>query len=313
MKLVCGLLCAFCISLAWRGYAAEPGQLPILAPGVLTVVPAEPQEGETATPPLDLDSIASQTFAWDPNFDATSETLLGLSRDVILRRFVWQLEFAYKPLRMIQVPVAGATGQNSTHAVWYLVYRVSNPGRHLAPIPEKDEYGHDAYELKLANAPLRFFPTFRLRDQERGVEWMDRILPEAVARIHAIEIRDPRVPLYDSVQISQRTLEVNSQAMDRGLWGVATWQGVDSRSDFLSVFVQGLSNAYRWEPTGEKGPRNLTFKTLQLNFWRPGDPVDEHVGEFRNGLPSFTEDQLAKVLRLYQLHDPADFLWIYRK
>ena len=270
--------------------AAEPGQFPNIAPGVLTTVPPLVEERDTASPPVTLAEIESAAPRWEPHESATTETLQQMARNVVMRRPVWQLEFAYKPLRMITIPSGGNARQ-----VWYLVYRVRNTGGHAAPVPEKDEYGHDRYELRRANIKLRLFPTMRLRDHETGRELLDQVIPDATPTIHASEIRDPAIPLYDSVQITRVPLELSSDAVDRGVWGVATWEGVDRRADFLSVYVQGLTNAFRWDPTAE-GQRQLTYKTVQLNFWRPGDDVDEHVGEFHNGLPGFSGPALKRAL-----------------
>ena len=83
------------------------------------------------------------------------------------------------------------------------------------------------------------------------------------------------------------------------LWGVATWEGIDPRIDRFSVYVNGLTNAYRWEdapgayepgdPIG-KG-RTWVRKTLKLNFWRPGDEYYEHEKEFRYGIPGEVDHQ----------------------
>ena len=35
------------------------------------------------------------------------------------------------------------------------------------------------------------------------------------------------------------------------MWGVATWEYVDPRMDFFSIYVKGLTNAYRFaDPPG---------------------------------------------------------------
>src|SRR5205085_7594876 len=65
------------------------------------------------------------------------------------------------------------------------------------------------------------------------------------------------------------------------------------RVDFFSVYVQGLTNAYRWvdPPEGfKKGDspgtgRVLLQKTLMLNFWRPGDEYVEDQRIIRYGIP----------------------------
>ena len=85
--------------------------------------------------------------------------------------------------------------------------------------------------------------------------------------------------------------------------------------------MQGVSNAYRWEdPKGahtEGDPpgtgRQYEFKTLKINFWRPGDTVDEHVREFRLGLP-LTQDQseLKRLMGIYRVQSPEKYGWTYQ-
>jgi hypothetical protein len=92
-------------------------------------------------------------------------------------------------------------------------------------------------------------------------------------------------------------------AVGETLWGVATWEDIDPRILRLSVYVSGLTNAYRWKDTpGEykagdpigKG-RQLFKKTLKLNFWRPGDEYFEHEEAIRYGIPGH-----------------PDYEWVYR-
>ena len=78
---------------------------------------------------------------------------------------------------------------------------------------------------------------------------------------------------------------------------------VDLRIDFFSVFVHGLTNAYRWEdPAAGVKPgdkigkgRKFKYKELQLNFWRPGDEFHANDQDFYYGIPG-----------------QVDFRWIYR-
>ena len=99
---------------------------------------------------------------------------------------------------------------------------------------------------------------------------------------------------------------------------------VDPRSDFFSIYVRGLTNAYRWQdpPNGFKAGdppgtgRRFLYKTLQLNFWRPGDSLDHNEDEIRFGVPNqnqlpsgITEDQ---VLKAYGLKERVDYQWVYR-
>jgi len=92
-------------------------------------------------------------------------------------------------------------------------------------------------------------------------------------------------------------------AVGETLWGVATWEAIDPRIDWIQIFVQGLTNAYRWkdEPGAyQKGAplgtgRQLAKKTLRLTFWRPGDEFFINDREIRYGLPG-----------------QVDYEWVYR-
>ena len=152
--------------------------------------------------------------------------------------------------------------------------------------------------------------------------YLDQVLPEAVERIRMRE--DPRRPLRNSVTIGDASIPVSTEYEDRSVWGVATWVGVDPRTDFFSVYVQGLTNAYRWQdpeaafragdPPGTG--RRLSQKTLQLNFWRPGDAIDPEESEIRFGMPNQTQVPPGKtvdpLLQLYRVQERVDYQWVYR-
>ncbi|REK07427.1 MAG: hypothetical protein DWQ37_21050, partial [Planctomycetota bacterium] len=81
------------------------------------------------------------------------------------------------------------------------------------------------------------------------------------------------------------------------------WEDIDPRGDYFSVYVEGLTNAYRWtDPEGAFKPgdppttgREFEQKNLMLNFWRPGDKFREDEQMIRYGIP-------GKV----------DYSWVYR-
>ncbi len=62
---------------------------------------------------------------WQPNFEAKSRTVFERSRVVVLRRQVWNLEFAFKPVRTIIVDVPQPTDEDAEEA--HLVHGVSSP------------------------------------------------------------------------------------------------------------------------------------------------------------------------------------------
>ena len=112
----------------------------------------------------------------------------------------------------------------------------------------------------------------------------------------------PRGELLNSVEMAKQDLHVEAGRTQRGVWGVAMWEDVDPQIDFFSVYVGGLTNAYQWtDPPGAfklgdrpgKG-RKFTRKTLQLNFWRPGDDI----GPERAGNPLRRRPRAGRPLRL---------------
>ena len=71
-----------------------------LAPGVLTVIEPDIQHEETFSGPLELVEIVQglPTMDWQPNYDAKSRTAFERAKLVTLRRQIWNLEFAFKPI-----------------------------------------------------------------------------------------------------------------------------------------------------------------------------------------------------------------------
>jgi hypothetical protein len=85
--------------------------------------------------------------------------------------------------------------------------------------------------------------------------------------------------------------------------------------------VSGLTNAFQTQDlaAGFKAGdppltgRTFVYKTLQLNFWRPGDSVFQHEGEIRFGVPIEADlARQAEILGTYGLESRLDHLWIYR-
>lgn len=293
-----------------------------LAPGVITVIPPQVEEEETFSGPRPMVELlrSATDLEWTPKTLATSETLHAMAQDVIMRRTVWGLEFGFKPLRMIQADVRMPDGSISNQPVHYLVYYVKNNGGQLTPT-RNEQTG--TYTIEKTDGSLRFFPTFRLESHDTDADPnLDQVFPEVIERIRRRE--DPRRKFYDSVNISSVSIPVSSELEDHSVWGVATWVGVDPRSDFFSVFIQGLTNAYRWEDTEDgyqagQPPmtgREFTYKTLQLNFWRPGDSVENREDEINYGIPNANQLPASKrredILKRYGVQDRVDYLWVYR-
>ena len=289
-----------------------------LAPGVLRVIPPEPNEEETFRGPITLDPLTHLT--WTPNEAAETRTLAQKASSVILRHNVWNLEFSFKPLRMVHVDVPQPSGRMQRKLVWYMVYRVRNLGEHLTPVPIEDEYQNTTYGTRRADevlnvgaaqpeAAVRFFPHFVLETRREQKAYLDRIIPVAMPVIEAREMNGGQ--LYNSVQISQVPIPVGREESD-GLWGVAMWKDVDPRVDFFSILVQGLTNAYRTATTSD-GATVHRLKTLQMNFWRPGDTHNEHEKQIRYGIPAVAnQEEQQHILSQYGVTQRLDHLWVYR-
>ncbi|MCI0357466.1 MAG: hypothetical protein L0211_03150 [Planctomycetaceae bacterium] len=324
--------------------AAQPAAAPLIefAPGVLTTIEPAPQNEEMFSGPRPLVEvpIAIEGLEYDPKLNPKAATVFERSKSITLRRTIWNLELSFKPLRMIYVDIPQPSGKMQRKLVWYMVYRVRNMGNHIKPKPivetvertsaSEPNLVHTTYEAEKTNevelfgqltSSLRFFPHFVLASSEYDKEYLDRVIPAALEPIRQREFPGREVDLRNSLTISGVALPVSDPAsnVDHSAWGVVTWVDVDPRIDYYKVFVQGLTNAYQFED-GEfkKGDapgsgRKFTKKTLQLNFWRPGDTVDPHEEEIRYGcrIDADPAEQQA-IFAEYGVDKPIDHLWVYR-
>lgn len=291
----------------------KPGQW---AMGVLTVIPSDPQLGETSSPPRPLVELVSgrADLAWTqpPNYTPISETLHELSKTAILRREIWNLEFAFKPVRMIDVDVPTAAGPQQ-RKIWYMVYRVQYRGADLQTRDEGVQFAATSIAAidRVDYDSRRFFPQFLLEAREVRKAYADQILPSAKAAILAREF--PAGPsgrvtlaedkLFNTVEMARQNIPRTNGGEDGSVWGYVTWEGIDPRVNFFSVYVRGLTNAYEFEdPPGAYQPgdppgkgRKIQLKTLRLNFWRPSDTFAADEREIRFGVPIETDDRDARI------------------
>jgi hypothetical protein len=293
-----------------------------LATGVETTIPILRDTEETVSRHDIVDLLSGiPDLAWTPNYLAETQTLAAMAKEVPFRRSIWNLEFTFKPLRMIEVDVPQASGKMERKLIWYMVYRVKNNGAQLRPKQrEADEIVALGPEIGAAQATipkgtfaveltdkvvlpidptatereaLKFFPLFVLEAHKLATPkaYVDHIIPVAVPEIQRRE--DPKRKLLNTVQMAKTMIPLSTDRIDRSVWGVVTWEDIDPRTDFFSVYVQGLSNAYKWEddpaaiqPDSPPATgRKFVQRTLKLNFWRPGDEFEENEREIRYGAP----------------------------
>ncbi|MEN1678142.1 MAG: hypothetical protein AAGJ46_01005 [Planctomycetota bacterium] len=292
--------------------AAKPR---VFAPGVLEVIPPDLNPEETTSVHDIIELRANRQLNWQPKLIAPSRRLYSKAEGVRFRREIHQLEFAFKPFRMIYVDLPSPQGVMERRLVWYMVYRVVNRGSAIAPV-EQD--GGMYVTQETAGKPVKFSPHFVLEGQDVDAAgeklyraYLDRVIPAAVEPIRRRET--PGRKLLTSVQMAEQTIPVSTGENEQPIWGVATWVDIDPEMDFFSVFVRGLTNAYRWEdPPGayQAGQppgtgRRFVRKTLQLNFWRPGDGLLAHESEVRFGPAPGKE-------ALYGVDEGVAYRWLYR-
>lgn len=295
---------------------------------VRVIAPAA-ERNETFSGPFPLTEVVQgiPDLEWTPNYLAKTETLLAMARGVTLRRPSWCLEFAFKPLRMVEVDVPQPSGKMKRKLVWYMVYRVRNLGNDVQPVGPAGEAPAPAGEVP----PRRFLPHFVLESRDLNKAYLNQVIPAAKRVIAEREDLGEGVPLYNSTEICQVPVEFRAGSaapgqlpdydLDPGVWGYVTWVDIDPRIDFFSIYVRGLTNAYRFadQPGAFKQGdpprtgREFTWKTLQLNYWRPGDSVFQHEEELRFGVPIESDPaRQTEVLKHYGLSERLDYLWVYR-
>ena len=302
---------------------AELGQQEF-APGVVTTIPPAVDRADALSIHDMVEIRADESLEWEPSKwlqwesatpAPTNRTLYEMAKNAAYPLDVWCLELAFKPLRMIEVDVPQPSGRMQRKLIWYMVYRVRNTGAGLVPQIQPD--GSFVTEAKGVE-PVKFQPQFVLMSQDRQAgeqrvrkAYLDRIIPAALEPIRRREMSDGQ--LLNSVEMTEQELPIEAGRAQRGVWGVVTWEDVDPSLDFFSVFVGGLTNAYQWtdpegayklgDPPGTG--RKFTRKTLQLNFWRPGDEIDQNEREIRFGV---APQQGA----LYDVGEGVAYRWVYR-
>ena len=137
---------------------------------------------------------------------------------------IWVLDFAFKPLRIKTVEIPGK-GRKQVH---YLYYKVTNR----------------------TGKPRIFVPEF-IMVNEQGQKFHDNVIPQAVPLIQARE--DATIPLLGAVNIMGIIPPSTKPDVDDSVFGVATWDKWDPKSDRFSIYVRGLSDGYKEVPAAFRG------------------------------------------------------------
>ena len=291
--------------------AAPPTGFRKLAPGVETTVPLPIDPHDTVSYHNMVELLTPGVVPeldWTPKTMSESETVKSRATDRAFRTTVWYLQFTFKPLRLIEVDLPGPGGRLERKVVWYLVYRVKNIGNSLQPAAEKPAEegappaGAPAVEVvDSPGYPIHCFPHFSLEAKIEGSRkvYHDELIPLALDPIRRRE--DPNRKFENSVSLGKLAIPLSTATDDQSVYGIATWVDVDPRIDFFAIYISGLTNAYRWtDPPGafKAGDppatgRKFSYKTLQLNFWRPGDEFRLLEDEIMLGAPADTVNKPA--------------------
>lgn len=276
------------------------------APGVLHDIPSELNARDSFSLPSSLPGVNAEQHTLE--MDSTDKTLYGMSNRVILYRDVYQYDYATTGLRQLKFG-----GKNW----WYSVFRIRDLGETLSYEEVKEDPRFDRISRRLKKGdPLdkkdRFFhPRHTLegwvyapaKKRYVKVSYREIINPAVMRAIRSQE--DPRMPLLDRVELSKVDIPKVKSSSDVGVWGVAIWGDVNPNIDYVSVYVSGLTDAQRMKRDSDD---NISFvrKTLQMNYWRPGDSIEEDKDRIKFGIP-LVDDPAEQVLitRRYNLPGPV--------
>ncbi|HBT77663.1 MAG TPA: hypothetical protein DEB39_12250 [Planctomycetaceae bacterium] len=126
----------------------------------------------------------------------------------------------------------------------------------------------------------------------KPVSYVDRIIPLAMPVVMKREG-------FKATDIPETTVSIARKSLKPGdsVWGVAMWMDIDPKISKFSIFISGLTNAYRWQDKtlGEAGAykpgdllgtgRSMERRVLKLNWWKLGDEFMINDKEIKYGWP----------------------------
>lgn len=226
----------------------------------------------------------------DEGFDVTLEATAS-SEELNAQDDLWVMEVSFKPMRMIDVEVRDPkTGQRKKEYIWYLIYKAVNrplEGRTEPVIPEP------VNQTDPVPTPT-FVPEFTLVTEDNDVPqiYPDVFIPEAQRVIQQREHRQPTDPVYkNSVEIVGDIPEITPYESrdEKALYGMVMFRGVDSDTDYFTVYMTGFTSFYR-KMEGPDGEPLIVRRVIKQQYWRPGDRYDQTEREIRRkGEPQWIE------------------------
>lgn len=216
-----------------------------------------------------LAAIAAPVWAAPPGVETVIRPEIS-GEERVRQPDIWALEVNFKSMRMILVDVPDPkTGNTKKELIWYLPYRIVN----------REVKGEPAPTGPNGKRP-KFIPEFELitNDNDGQHIYFDEVIPAAQAEINRREGRSANNKYKNSVEIVGEIPELTpaDSKLDKSIYGVAMWRGVDPKTDFFKVFMSGFSNGFVKTPDGR-----IDRRTIVQEYKRPGDEIDEAEFEIR--------------------------------
>lgn len=247
-------------------------------------------------------------FDRSSSVDVSVDEMLGMKKpraaneDIVGPGFpsLWISEIQYKSVRLMRLPVVDpATGKTSDELVWYMVWRLiprdytelAGAGRPdlLKKLSDPDQDPLNDTDALRANSIQ--IPRFVIQLEDEGVmtRYEDEVNLQIQKAVFAREMgrKGENLKLLNSVEAIQEVSAPvsNDPAVDpdplaKAVYGVAVWRNIDPKTDFFSVRISGLTNAYRIHKD-DSGQQAVAEKVVVQKFKRPGDEFLQDEAEFR--------------------------------
>ncbi len=156
-----------------------------------------------------------------PQFNVQMVNAAVLPRD---KEGIWVLDFAFKPLRIKTVEIPGK-GRIQVHYLYYKV--VNHTGKPRMFVPQFIMVNEAGQKIRRCSHSRRRFPSSRCA-------------------------RTTRFPLLGAVNVMGVIPPSTKPDVDDAVFGVATWDKWDPKSDRFSIYVRGLSDGYKEFPQDER-------------------------------------------------------------
>ena len=102
---------------------------------------------------------------------------------------------------------------------------------------------------------------------EAGQKFEDNVIPQAIPLIQARE--DATIPLLGAVNIMGMIPPSTKPDVDDAVFGVATWDKWDPKSDRFSIYVRGLSDGYKEIPADQRRQADRQVQDAADRFHPP--------------------------------------------